>query len=264
MPITVQQAITRLIEPVGLLSDTVDTLKSGRGDDEVKGIAVVFTATYSAIRQAAEAGANLIITHEPTYYNHRDEGDWLSGDPVYERKQALIEETRMSIFRLHDYIHWYKPDGIVAGMLKKLEWEAYSDPDDLKLLTLPADQTGTVRSIAAELKAKLGIDSVQVAGDPDLTVRRFGLLVGALGGQVQMRYMRDNDLDLLIAGETNEWETNEYVRDASDMGLNKALIIAGHQKSEEAGMETAAELLRLAFPELPVFLIEHPTALQRI
>lgn len=264
MTITVQQVLDALIAPVGTLDDTVDTLKSGSADEEVKGVAVVFTATYDVIRRAVESGANLIIAHEPTYYNHLDESDWLSGDPVYERKRALIESSGVSIFRLHDYVHEYKPDGIVDGMLKALGWEAYADPDEPSLLTLPPDASHTVRSIAEEAKRKLHIESVLVAGDLDLPVRRFGLAVGAPGGRAQMAFLRERDIELLIAGETNEWETNEYVRDAADMGMSKALIVLGHQKSEEAGMRTVVKLLRDTFPTLPVELLDIPPAMRRL
>jgi len=264
MPITVRQVLDALIAPVGTLDDTVDTLKSGRADDEARGVAVVFTATYDVIRRAVDSGANLIIAHEPTYYNHLDETGWLSGDPVYERKRALIEASGVSIFRLHDYVHEYKPDGIVDGMLEALGWEAYGDPDEPALLTLPPGTDQTVRSIAEEAKRKLGIESVQVAGDPELPVKRFGLAVGAPGGKAQMAFLRERDIDLLIVGETNEWETNEYVRDAADMGMSKALIVLGHQKSEEAGMRTVVKLLQDAFPTLPVELLEIPPALRRI
>ncbi|WP_187274524.1 hypothetical protein [Paenibacillus sp. N3.4] len=48
------------------------------------------------------------------------------------------------------------------------------------------------------------------------------------------------------------------------MGHAKALIITGHQKSEEAGMLTVVERIREAFPELEVAFIGSPLALSRI
>ncbi|NOU67726.1 transcriptional regulator [Paenibacillus sp. LMG 31461] len=262
--ITVEMVLDRLIEPVGQLEKTVDTLKSGRMDAEVRKVAVVFMTTYAAIKQAVETGVDLIITHEPTYYNHLDEGEWLSGDPVYEKKRALIKESGIAIFRLHDYVHSYRPDGIQVGMLKQLEWESYASPENMKLLILPPDEVHTVRTIVAHLKSKLGIEHMLVAGDPDLSVKRMGLLPGASGGHSHIKFLGSQDIELLIVGEANEWETNEYVRDAADMGLAKALIVTGHQKSEEAGMQTVVEMVREAFPEVQVTFIECPLAVQRI
>lgn len=264
MIITVQMVLNRLIEPVGHLESTIDTLKSGRLNAEVRKVAVVFMATYAVIKQAVESGVDLIITHEPTYYNHMDEVEWLEGDQVYERKRKLIEESGISIFRLHDYVHKYKPDGILVGMLKKLEWEAYASPEKMSLLAFPNDEQHTVRTIVTHLKNKLDIDSMLVAGDPEMPVRRFGLMPGASGGRSHIKYFESRNIDLLIVGETNEWETNEYVRDATDMGLSKALIITGHQNSEEAGMLTVVEMVREAFPDLQVDFIASPLAVQRI
>ncbi|MFX3633206.1 MAG: Nif3-like dinuclear metal center hexameric protein [Candidatus Pristimantibacillus sp.] len=264
MIITVQMVIDRLIEPVGPLERTVDILKSGSLEAEVRKVAVVFMATYAVIKQAVESDVDLIITHEPTYYNHKDDVEWLTGGLVYERKRMLIEESGIAIFRLHDYIHNYKPDGILIGMLKKLEWEAYANSEELSLLTLPPDERHTVRTLVTHLKNKLNIDSMLIAGDPEMPVRNFGLMPGASGGHSHIQYFESRNIDLLIVGETNEWETNEYVRDAMDMGLPKALIITGHQNSEEAGMQTVVEMVREAFPKLQVDFIASPPAVKFI
>ncbi|UKS29286.1 Nif3-like dinuclear metal center hexameric protein [Paenibacillus sp. HWE-109] len=264
MTITVQTILDHLIEPVGLLPSTVDTLKSGRSDAQVRKIAVMFMTTYASIKEAVELGADLIITHEPTYYNHMDEGNWLAGDLVYEQKRKFIEESGVAIFRLHDYVHSYEPDGILIGMLKALEWEALADPADRNMLRLPDGEKYSVRSIVAHLKSKLGIEHMLVVGDLEQPVSNMGLLPGASGGRSHIQFLGSRDIDLLIVGETSEWETNEYVRDAVDMGLAKALIITGHQKSEEAGMQTVVNQLRSSFPELQVEFIENSLAVQRI
>ncbi|TYP78133.1 Nif3-like dinuclear metal center hexameric protein [Paenibacillus methanolicus] len=263
MSITVQTIIDRLVAPVGPLEQTVDTLKSGSPGKPVRKVAVAMTATYAIIKQAIDTGADLIIAHEPTFYNHLDETNWLEGDPVYEKKRELIESTGIAIFRLHDYIHEYEPDGILSGMLLELGWDAYADAEHLHLLTLPSDEAETVGAVAAHLKQRLGIDSLLLAGDPAMAVSRIGFLPGAPGGRTQMDVLRQGGIDLLIAGETNEWETNEYVRDAVDMGFAKALLVTGHQKSEEAGMATVAAMLREQFPELLVDVIASPPAVRR-
>lgn len=149
-------------------------------------------------------------------------------------------------------------------MLNKLGWEEYANPQEMKLLTVPPNERHTVRTIAAHLKSNLEIESMLLAGDPYMTVNKIGLLPGASGGRSHIGLFGNKDIDLLIVGETNEWETNEYVRDAVDMGFAKALIITGHQKSEEAGMITVVEILRRAFPDLQVLLIENSLAVSRI
>lgn len=62
------------------LEKTCDLIISGSGDTEVKGIATTFMATVDVIYRAIEIGANMIITHEPTYFTGSDRTDWLKGD----------------------------------------------------------------------------------------------------------------------------------------------------------------------------------------
>ncbi len=75
--------------------------------------------------------------------------------------------------------------------------------------------------------------------------------MGAPGGEWQIKAL-SGEIDVLIAGEINEWETPEYVRDARAQGLAKALIVTGHEVSEEAGMAYLAEWLRDRIPDVPI------------
>ena len=75
---------------------------------------------------------------------------------------------------------------------------------------------------------------------------------GAAGLETQVTVLRSDTVELLIAGEASEWETVEYVRDASAQGRHKALILLGHEVSEEPGMEKCAEDLRPVFPGMKV------------
>jgi hypothetical protein len=58
-----------------------------------------------------------------------------------------------------------------------------------------------------------------------------------------------------VAGEAREWETVPYVQDAAGEGRPKALILLGHEVSEEAGMQECARWLRTLFPKLRVTFI---------
>src|SRR5215216_79495 len=75
---------------------TVDTLKSGSRDNEVTGIVTTMFATIPVIKKAIHAKANFIIAHEPTFYNHTDETDWLKDDKVYQYKAALLKDNNIT------------------------------------------------------------------------------------------------------------------------------------------------------------------------
>jgi putative NIF3 family GTP cyclohydrolase 1 type 2 len=58
--ITVQDVLNKLIEPVGHLESTVDTLKNGSPEMKVKGIVTTFMATHKVLQKAIALGANLV------------------------------------------------------------------------------------------------------------------------------------------------------------------------------------------------------------
>lgn len=246
-PATVQSIIDTVLHtiPVQLPPDTVDTLKLGDPSLQVSGIAVCFLANLPVLRQAVQRGLNFVITHEPTFYNHLDKADWLAGDTVYEEKLAFCQRHQLAIWRFHDGSHRLRPDGILLGMAAKLGWEVNTQSDRQTLFEIPPC---TVAELAGFLKERLGIKRVRVAGELDSICRRVGLRVGASGGRSQIELLSRGNADVVICGESPEWETCEYVRDANAQGAAKALIVLGHAMSEEGGIEWVAGWLRSLLP----------------
>ena len=256
---TVQEIIDTIIAgiPGAPFTDTVDTLKTGDPQQKVNAIATTFLATSEVIEQAVERGANFIITHEPTFYNHTDETHWLGGDPVYEAKRRLIEEHHLAIWRFHDYLHTLQPDPTISGLFKALGWTAYALSDPPFVCHLPPR---TLADLVQEIKTKLGLANVRMVGDLQMTCQKVGLLVGAIGGEMQIRTLGRLALDVLVCGEIHEWETSEYVRDALRLGHPKALIVTGHSVSEEDGLREIIPWLEARLPGMPITFIPtgHP------
>lgn len=226
-------------------SRTVDSFKCGNPDLPITSIAVTFMATREVLDRAVECGANLLITHEPTFYNHLDESGWISNDPVFLSKKHFLKERGLVLWRFHDGIHRLRPDGILQGMVRRLGWQMPEDPERPNLCQIPAL---SLRDLARHCRKALGIGPVRVAGDPDLPCSRVGLLPGACGGRRQMDLLCTQGANVVICGESPEWETCEYVRDATQSGFGKGLIVLGHANSEEAGVEYCAEWLRTLLP----------------
>lgn len=255
----VKEVVDRIIAACNTppLEKTCDQLMAGDWDCEVTGIVTTFMATIEVIQDAIAKGANLIITHEPTYYTGWDQTDWLLDDEVYLRKQQLLAENRINIWRFHDRMHFYNPDLIYFGLNKELNWEQYRLPGNI-CYAVPRT---TVAEVARFLKQKLNVNAVQIVGKRDTKVERIGVLVGgsSLGifsEQSPMELMRDNNLDVLVCGEILEWTLCAYVRDAAQLGLNRALIILGHNRSEEVGMKYLTEWLTPLLPGIPVHFSE--------
>ena len=253
-PLTAREVVQRIQEHVGVpwQKETVDTFKAGDPDAKVTGIAVTMMATFDVLQRAAASRANLIITHEPTFYNHLDEFTEIpqkENDPVLAEKLAFIKEHHLIIWRFHDHWHRRTPDGIEAGMTHALGWEAFQDKQNQYLFTIPET---TLDKLAANLKARLELHTMRVVGDPKMKVTRVALSPGSAGMQREIGALDNRDIQLLITGESREWETVEYVADAVSEKKNKALIMLGHIPSEQAGMEECTRWLKTFVSEVPV------------
>jgi putative NIF3 family GTP cyclohydrolase 1 type 2 len=231
-------------------ANTVDTFKAGDPDTPVTGIAVTMMCTMDVLERASANGMNFVITHEPTFYSHLDKPQGMpEDDPVWAEKRAFIEKHKMVIWRFHDYWHRRNPDGIEAGMVEALGWEKYQRPENQYLFVLP--QT-TVKELAQEVARKLDSAVVRVVGSPEMKVTQVALSPGAAGFERETRALERDDVQVLLVGETREWETVEYAADAVTEGRNKALIVIGHIPSEQAGMEECTRWLKGFVKDVPI------------
>ncbi len=251
--LTVQDVINLILSsiPGAPFPKTVDTIKSGNPSQKVTGIITTMFATNKVIEQTISAGANFIIAHEPTFYNHLDDVTWLAGDEVYQNKKNLLEKNKIVVWRFHDSIHAHKPDGVLMGVLQAVGWQQYYNADKPHIIILPAITLG---DIINHLKDRLGIQHLKVIGDLSQKCSRIALLPGASGGMSQIGILQKEKPDVLICGEINEWETAEYVRDLRQMGTQISLIITGHAVSEEPGLEWLVTWLQ---PQIPGIKITH-------
>jgi putative NIF3 family GTP cyclohydrolase 1 type 2 len=251
---TAREVIARIQQRVGVpwRTETVDTFKAGNPDTPVRGIAVTMMATMDVLERAAASGNNLIITHEPTFYNHLDKLDQLEekeNDPVLATKLAFIAKHNLVVWRFHDHWHRRTPDGIVAGMVQALGWEKYQDARIEYLFTIPET---TMEKLAGDLKARLSTHAMRVVADPHQKVSRVAFIPGASGFASETHALEIPDVDVLLTGEPREWETVEYVADAVTQQRRKGLIILGHIPSEQAGMEECTRWLKTFLGEVPV------------
>jgi putative NIF3 family GTP cyclohydrolase 1 type 2 len=252
--LTAREVISRIQAHVAIpwQQETVDTFKAGNPDAEVHGIAVTMMATLDVLQRAAAAGQNLIITHEPTFYNHLDKPDELEqkeNDAVLAAKRVFIQEHNLVIWRFHDHWHRMKRDGIEAGMAHALDWEKFQDAGNQYLFAIPETD---LEHLATDLKSRLKIHVIRVVGDPKLKVNKVALVPGSSGFAKETRALEMSGVQVLVTGESREWETVEYVADAVTEGKPKALIILGHIPSEQAGMEECARWLKTFVGEVPV------------
>jgi putative NIF3 family GTP cyclohydrolase 1 type 2 len=146
-------------------------------------------------------------------------------------------------------------------MVNKLGWKKNQVDESMMFFRFDEQSVG---DFAQKLQEKLKGSQLRIVGDPKMLFTNVALSVGAPGSQRHINYLNSQSTELLIAGEGQEWETYQYVLDASMMGMKKAAIFTGHVPSEEAGMEYCAQWLKTFIKEIPVVYIENGAAYQPV
>ena len=252
---TAEQMIAGIIKNTGshVIPNTVDVIKEGDPKTEVTGIVTCMFATMDVLKQAVEKHCNLIVVHEPLYYNHLDETSMFQNDPVFLEKKLFITDNKLVIWRFHDYIHSMKPDGIETGMVNKLGWKNFEVKGSTNQFVIPET---TLQDLLKNLKKVFPKNAFYVIGKPDLKVKNVRYAAGAPGSIRHIKLLEDDNVDVVLAGEAQQWETYEYMRDAVDQGRKKAIVFLGHINSEEAGMDYCCTWLKTFIHDIPVFFIE--------
>jgi putative NIF3 family GTP cyclohydrolase 1 type 2 len=247
---TANDVVERIKKNLGIpwiQQTTRDTFKVGSPDAEVKGIATTFMATLDMIQRAHGAGLNMVVTHEPAFWNDQDKVQDLAADPAYKFKVDFCAKNNIVVWRFHDNIHARRPDLIWVGLARALGWTDRATGPNPHSFTLPPTTLG---ALAAEVKLRMGSRALRVVGDPKAKVSTVAVGMGYGMPRVTP------DIDVVMGGENPEsagpFDDTEYVLDAAALGRNKGQIILGHAISEEPGMEDCANWLRTFITEVPI------------
>ncbi len=231
--------------------ETCDTYKAGNGNNEISKVAVSMFATPEIIRKCSNNGVNLLVVHEPTFYNHLD--NEIANEIGYEKKK-LIDDSGLTIVRFHDYAHNANPDLISQGMLKymklpgKINYNKNSTGTDEVILDTPMTSLELAKIIEENLKIK----HVRIAGNTENKGTRIACCFGTPGGVAE----KLNSYDFVLTGEICEWCAGEIARDYSQLGYTKAIIVMGHIGSERGGMMHIADILKEKHPEINIEYFE--------
>jgi putative NIF3 family GTP cyclohydrolase 1 type 2 len=246
------EVIDRIKKNVGVpwREQTVDVFKAGAPDTIVTGIVTTFMSTLEVLQKSVKAGKNLIITHEPTFWNHLDSRERLTDDPLYHYKLDFINKNGLVIWRFHDHWHARRPDGIFEGWFREIGWDKYTLADDThKIFELP--ETITLEAFARNVKNRLKSDSIRVVGNPEIQIKKAGIGSHVLEGNVSQLVLAD----ALIVPEARENDSIEWYRDTVLSGQKKGLVLISHERGEESGMDNCAKWISTFVSEVPVEFI---------
>ncbi len=227
-------------------TNSCDTLKCGNSETEVTKVAVSMFATPDLIREVTDWGAELLIVHEPTFYDHFD--NRLENDPVTAAKVKLLEDSGLSVWRYHDHPHHKLKDMIGEGEIKYLELEGeWFRGNHMAVNRFKLAAPITPRELARRFEEKLNVAHVRICGTMDEPCTNLSLSFGTPGGVFDE--LRDPGIDIVLTGEACEWQLGEYARDAAQFGMRKALLILGHIPSERDGMRLLTDMMQEYFTQ---------------
>jgi putative NIF3 family GTP cyclohydrolase 1 type 2 len=259
--LTAQQVIERVQKNLGApwQTETLDGFKAGEGSVAVSGVATTAMATMDVLDRAVREKTNLVLTLEPVFFGRTDGaagapggGRGMAGvgaeDPVLVAKKEFIQKNGLVVYRFADNWRNRKPDPFATGLAQAMDWTKHQAGGDPLRYDIPAVTIGALAdNLAKRLKARAGI---RVVGDPKTSVRRIALLPGVSALAATVKTLPD--CDLVLAGETREWESVEYAQDAVAAGQKKGLIMLGRVLSQDPGMNVCADWLKKLVPEVPV------------
>jgi len=257
--VTAAEIVERIRGNVGVAwkNETVDTFKAGEPGTAVKGITVASMATMDVLKKSAAAGANFIITAEPTFFGKADNPNPPPGrgqpanappDPVLTAKRDFIQKNGLVVWRFSDHWRMRKPDPLIQGLSEAMGWTKSQVSGDPSHFVLPAMK---LDALAGTVKSKLGMrGGMRVVGDPAAEIRTIGLLPGTTPLAAALKMLPN--VDAIIAGEVREWESVEYAQDTVTAGMKKGLILTGRVISEEPGRKLCASWLKTLVPETRV------------
>ena len=261
--ITAEQVVERIQKNLSVpwKDSPLNTFKCGDPKASVSGIAVTGMATLDVVKRALRQKANFIVTLGPTFFMASDgqtnpngrgggfgPGGLPAGDAVVKGKQEFLKENGVVVWRFTDHWRERKPDPMKTGLAKALGWSQYQVGPDPGTYDLPA---GTLGALVVDAAKRLGTRAgIRVIGDPKSAVRRVTLLPGVTALPATVSALPD--CDVLLVGETREWESVEYARDTVTAGQKKGFVSLGRLVSEEPGMALCADWLKPLVPEVKV------------
>jgi putative NIF3 family GTP cyclohydrolase 1 type 2 len=253
--VTAQEIVDRIKKNVGVdwKAETVDAFKAGDPATAVTGIVTTALASLDVLERALKAGANLVITCEPTFYARADSPTPPAGrggappapDAVFTAKHDFIKRNGLVVFRFSEHWRLRRPDPLAQGLAAALGWPTLA-ADDPARVTIPGM---SLEALATRVKKTLNIrGGLRVIGDRQARVSTVALLPGSTPIQASLKALPA--ADVIVAGEVREWESVEYARDVVTAGIRKGMILTGRIVSEDPGMNACAAWLTTIVPEV--------------
>lgn len=218
---------------------------------EIDTVYVALDATDEVIREAKEAGAQLLLTHHPLLFSGIKQ---VTADTMTGRRVMALLEQKMASYAMHtnyDTLGLASKASECLGLKMPFVLEEVLDGEGIgRVGFLPSSMT--LRECAYLVKERFDLPNVKVFGDPQTPVNLVALSPGA--GKSMVGAALASGADVLVTGDID----HHTGIDANDMGL--PIIDAGHYGTEYLYIQDMKEFLAEKCPELKVITaeIKHP------
>ena len=248
-----------LVSLTQLKSRTVDRFIIGDPGTRIKKIATCWMSDWKTCRKAIESGANVLVTHEPTFYTHWDldekEGDYFRA-PDFTRKLYLeqvdkkkkwINENGLVIIRNHDTMDALKDVGIPFAFGNFLGFNnsmIIASRTYYNVYRTEKQPAATFARYLAHKLSEIGQPGVAFYGDPDRQIASVGVGTGCICDPLEFADLKP-DLFIAIDDVVRTWTQTAF---ASDTG--QPLVVINHGTTEEMGMRMLNKIIKQKFPDI--------------
>lgn len=231
---------------------------------EVSRVLLAVDPTLAVAREAADSGAELLITHHPLLlkgasFLPEDSGKGAvvaallrSGTALWCGHTNVDRSSRGTVGAWIQALDLQEP-GALAGQGAGGEPEAGFDSRRIGLGAIGSLAKPTTVGALAERIAGLvprAAQGVRFTGDPERAVRRVAVCPGA--GDSFLDRAAQTDADVYITSDLRHHPALEHLESAADPVRVPALIDVAHSASEALWLPLAAALLEEALPGLDV------------
>ena len=235
------------IAPLSLAEDWDNVgLLVGDPDRNVQRVMTCLTVTPNVVAEAVERKVDLLISHHPMPFHALKR---LTPDTPPGRMLLELIAARVAVYSAHTAFD-SAANGINQRLARGLDLRGVF-PLVFGEEGLGAGRIGWIETpaplaeVAENVKQFLNLDTIQIVGDPEQTIRLMAVTCGAAGSFLEKA--REAHCDGMLLGETHY---HTYL-EAEAYGIG--LILPGHYASERFGMECLADVLTAEFSEIDVW-----------
>ena len=222
-------------------------LLAGRAEKEVERVYIALDATDAVIDRAAEAGADMLITHHPLIFSPLKK---ITDEDFISRQILKLIQNDISYYAMHtnyDVLGMAELSEKILGIqdteVLDVTMEKEGKPEGIGRVG-KLEKPMTLEECCVYVKHKLNLGSLKVFGDMSAEVSRLAISPGS--GKTAVPAALAKGADVLVTGDIGHHDG----LDAVEQGL--AIIDAGHYGTEYIFIDDMKHFLEEKLPVLEV------------